>query len=154
MAFEDARSATIAVENMRETSILNSKISVDFVQKFSVPTEFSKKPYVVTGPDGRGYGEERRLTPEEERFIKKQKIGVEEGRKGSVRADSGKSNSTEELKRRIKEKVAGEGSEGVQRIFEEAEQRLMGPNLRELQLRLQQVETLKRELKHKIEKKR
>lgn len=152
VAFEDARSAMIAVENMREASVFNAKILVDFVKKFSLPIEFSRKAYSTTGPDGRGYGKERRLTSDEEKFIKKQKAAVEEGRKVPGVSDKIKSHSTEELKRKIKEKVAGEGSEGVERIFEEAEQRLMGPNLRELQLRLQQVEKLKKELKHKIEK--
>ncbi len=75
ICYEDQRSTILAVDNLNGSNICGRVIRVDHVEQYKIPREYfdaddfdekgEKKMYKPSGPDGKGWGEDRILTPEE-----------------------------------------------------------------------------------------
>jgi RNA-binding motif X-linked protein 2 len=76
LAYEDARSCAVVVDNMNGSEVCGRTLRVDHVKQFKPPREyldvkdddpdFFHKLYRPSGPDGAGWGEFRQRTKEEE----------------------------------------------------------------------------------------
>jgi RNA-binding motif protein, X-linked 2 len=75
ICYEDQRSTILAVDNLNGANICGRVIRVDHVEQYKIPKEYfqvdeldengEKKIYKPSGPDGKGWGDDRILTPQE-----------------------------------------------------------------------------------------
>lgn len=72
ICYEDQRSTVLAVDNLNGSDICGRVIRVDHVDRYKIPREYfeteldeENKIYKPSGPDGKGWGEDRKLTNEE-----------------------------------------------------------------------------------------
>lgn len=82
ICYEDQRSTILAVDNLNGANICGRTIRVDHVEQFKIPKEYfeieenpheenfqEKKLFKPTGPDGKGWGKDRILSPEDENYF-------------------------------------------------------------------------------------
>jgi RNA-binding motif X-linked protein 2 len=90
ICYEDQRSTILAVDNLNGANISGRIIRVDHVEQYKIPKEYfqldeleleengERKFYKPSGPDGKGWGEDRILTPQEiKKFEEIRNIQVE-----------------------------------------------------------------------------
>ncbi len=82
VAYEDQRSTIVAVDNLNGTTLCGRQIMVDHVKQYKIPREYfqvdsdesegeddeerwKQKVYQPTGPDGRGWGDNRKMSGKE-----------------------------------------------------------------------------------------
>ena len=78
LAYEDQRSTIVAVDNLNNAIVCGRNLRVDHVNKFRPPKEFLEikeddpefveRIYRPSGPDGRGWGDYRNMTEEEQKL--------------------------------------------------------------------------------------
>lgn len=78
VAYVDQRSTDVAVDNLNGVLICGRNIKVDHVKEFKIPKEntevaegelVEEKAYKPSGPDGKGWGNFRKLDEEETKRI-------------------------------------------------------------------------------------
>ena len=73
ICYEDQRSTILAVDNLNGANLCGRIVRVDHVEQYKIPREYFEEGkgelYKPTGPDGKGWGEERFQTKEEIQYI-------------------------------------------------------------------------------------
>ncbi len=87
ICYEDQRSSILAVDNLNGSNVCGRILRVDHVEQFKIPREYfeindedpdDKNLYKPTGPDGRGWGKDRILSPDDEDYFNNLKKEEEE----------------------------------------------------------------------------
>ena len=79
ICYEDQRSTILAVDNLNGANICGKVIRVDHVEQFKIPREYleveeldekgERRIYKPSGPDGRGWGEDRILNEQDVNYF-------------------------------------------------------------------------------------
>ena len=163
ICYEDQRSTDLAVDNFNGISFEGATLRVEHLKRFEVPQDYKRigkdqeleeKYYFVSGPDGRGYGNERKLSKQEKEFINLQKKRIESNQNDEETEKSKEvlERERESHKKKVKERIYVE-KEGWSNVHDKAILKLENKNLSQAKERLKEIEKLKQELKAKLEKK-
>jgi len=83
ICYEDQKSTILSVDNLNGANICDRVIRVDHVEQYKIPKEYfevdevdesgERIMYKPSGPDGKGWGEDRVLSPEDLNYFNKLK---------------------------------------------------------------------------------
>jgi RNA-binding motif X-linked protein 2 len=82
ICYEDQRSTILAVDNLNGTNLCGRVLRVDHVEQYKIPKEYFEQDkmdlYKPSGPDGKGWGDDRFKTKEEIEYIQTLQSGLVE----------------------------------------------------------------------------
>ncbi len=79
ICYEDQRSTILAVDNLNGANLCGRVVRVDHVEQYKIPKEYFEDEqgnmYKPSGPDGKGWGDDRFKTIEEMEYVKSLESG-------------------------------------------------------------------------------